>query len=365
VLVLLLLIPLATAACERAAGADSAIVFGVAGPMDESYGQSTRMGAELARKQINARGGIRRRPLELRVENDHADPQRAIAVAEALANDPRVLAVAGHVNSGATRAAAQSYDGRLAAVATSATSPLISQLGPWIFRIASSDSVNAIALARHARSISRRTAVLYANDDYGRGLATSFNAALEAAGDTALEVDPYLESTEDFTPYLRRMRGRGVELIFLAGLESAAARAIRQAQGLGLSARVIGGDGLEGLLGMGDEFEGTLVGLLFHPDASPAAREFSAAFRAEYGRDPDSFAATAYDAVMLLAKAADEGGADRTRIRNYLERVGRGVLAFEGATGSLSFDENGDPSNKQFAIGVIRDGAIRLAGGER
>lgn len=336
-------------------------MFGVVGPMEAAYGASMQQGAELARQEINAAGGIDGRRLELVIRDDQADPQTAIAIADEFVKDERVVAVVGHVNSSTTVAAAPVYSGSLAAVATSATSPQITRLGDWIFRVASSDSANAVELARLARRMNEPTAILYANDDYGRGLATSFRAALRSEGAEVLESDPYLESTEDFRPYLHRLRGKDAGLIFIAGLEEGASRIIQQAQEVGVRARFLGGDGLEGLTLMGPTYDGTLVGLLFHPDASPAARQFATRFREAYGREPDSFAALGYDATHLLARAAGGPGADRASIQRYLTRVGRdGAPAFEGATGTIRFDEHGDPVEKGFAVGEIRGGTILL-----
>ncbi|HZG41577.1 MAG TPA: ABC transporter substrate-binding protein, partial [Longimicrobium sp.] len=193
---------LALAACGGEGG--EPLLLGLAVPLtdtegaEDTYGVRSRLGAELAVEEINKAGGIGRRPLALRVVNDKGDPESAIPAADSLVNDPRVLAVVGHVYSGATIKAAAAYEGRLAALATSATSPEVSRLGPWIYRVASSDSANAVALAQMARQMGRRIGVLYANDDYGQGLARNFMSALQKNGVAAVAADPFLDETEDF-----------------------------------------------------------------------------------------------------------------------------------------------------------------------
>lgn len=360
-----LLLPLCAAgvlaACESSSGP---VVLGVAGPFGTTYGASMRQGAELAAREVNANGGIRSRPLELRFLDDAADPDVAVKVAEEFFDDSEVVAVVGHVNSGAMVNAASVYEQGLPAVATSATSEIISGLGDWIFRVAPSDSANSVDLARIAREAGVPAAVLYENEDYGRGLAEGFRAALAGSGGRVVSVDPYLPTTDDLRPYLQRMRERGVGLVFVAGLENDAARIIRQAHEVGLEARFLGGDGMEGLVTMGPEFDETLVGVLFHPDASPRSAAFAAQFRAAYGREADSFAALAYDATRLVAEAAREAGPDRIAIRDYLAGVGReGAPPYEGVTGTIRFDANGDPVDKEFAVGEIHQGRIRLTDG--
>lgn len=366
------------AGCARlGAGGDGGdpLVLGLAVPLTDTdgnadvYGVRSRMGAELAVEELNARDVFGGRPLQLRTVNDRGDPTTAIAVADSLASDPEVLAVVGHVYSGATIKAATRYDGRVPAVATSATSPEVSRLGDWIFRVASSDSANAVALARAAQGMGQRIAVLYANDDYGQGLARNFAAALRAAGGEVAAMDPFLDGTDDFRPYLLRMKARGVDLVFVAGLQDPAARAISQAQQVGLDARFVGGDGIEGLAGMGQQYDGTAVGLLFHPDMSDSARAFVRRYRARYGEDPDSQSALAYDAVRLLARALQAGHREPDAIRRWLAGVGRdgrdGSPAFEGVAGRVTFDEHGDPVDKRFTMGVIQGGAIALPRGAR
>jgi branched-chain amino acid transport system substrate-binding protein len=372
----LLLAPMAAlglaAACSGVpgigGGGSGELVLGLAIPLTDGqgkpdiYGVSSQKGAALAVEELNAAKTFGGRTLVLRTVDDKGDGKVAIDVADSLVNDPRVLGVIGHAYSGATIQAAQRYEGQLAAVAITATSPEISKLGDWIYRVASSDSANAVALAQTARQMGQRIAVLYSNDDYGQGLARTFVSALRAGGGSVHAMDPFLDDTEDFTPYLRRMAARQIDLVFVAGLQDPAARAITQAQQVGLTARFIGGDGVEGLMAMGPRFDGTTVGVLFHPEMSDSARAFVQRFRRKYGEDPDSQAALAYDATRLLAAALRDGNRDREAVREWLHGVGRpgGAPAFEGIAGTVAFDENGDPVNKRFPMGVIRGGRIVL-----
>ncbi|HSG81173.1 MAG TPA: ABC transporter substrate-binding protein [Gemmatimonadota bacterium] len=343
--------------------AANVVKIGVAGPLEQGLGAHTLRGAELARDQINDGGGIRGRTLELAAMSDAGDPQRAVAVAESLLADAAVFAVLGHSNSGATLAAAPIYGQGLAAVSATATSPAVTEAGPWIFRVSPSDAATSASMAEYAlREFGSRTAVLYANDAFGRGLREAFGTAYVNGGGTLLSEYPYIEGqTEDFEPYLMGVEAARPDLIFVAGLDFGAARIIRQARGMGIETPILGGDGLLGLVGQDPIFDGTYVLVFYHPDAEGEAnRAFVDAHRSAYGTEPDAYAALAYDAVRLLAQAAGEVGFDRQKVREYLEGVGNGRDPFPGVSGRIAFDEAGDPVEKGVAIGRIRGNTIEL-----
>ena len=350
------------------AGRGEAYVLGLQFPLTDGagkpdlYGELSRMGAQLALDEINAKGGVGGRPLAVRLVNDKGDDSTAIGVADSLAQDPRVVAVVGPIYSGTTMATAKVYgDARLPALATSATSPEISRLGPYIFRMASSDSANAVALASVARATGLRTAILYSNEDYGIGLMRYFSRALAAAGSAVVSEDPYLEEMTDFRPYLLRLKARGAQMVFIAGIDQGARTLIPQAREVGLDARFMGGDGIEALKEAGAAYDGTVIGVLFHPEASDKARTFAQAFRARWKREPDSSAALAYDAVHLLGAALRDGARSREDVRRYLEHVGRdGSAKFDGVAGPVAFDANGDPQGKTCVIGTVHGGKIVL-----
>ena len=129
---------------------------------------------------------------------------------------------------------------------------------------------------------------------------------------------------------------------------------------LGLRWPVLGGDALTGIEADGALAEGLRLSSTYLPDRG---NERNVAFVADYarafaGQRPDHRGAGAYDIVLLLARAIDRAGADRRAIRDYLARVGRGQPPYEGVTGTIAFDGNGDAAGKTVVIGVVRGGRL-------
>lgn len=337
--------------------------LGLAAPLEQFIGAQSLRGAQLAIEQTNSAGGIRGRRLRLAAVTDSADAVCAVPVADQFYADETIIAVIGHSTSAATLAASTIYNRGLTAVSPTATSPEVSDAGPWVFRVAPSDAANSGSLARFAiRELGSRAAILYANEPYGRGLRDGFARAFEAEGGSLLEQYPYIEGeTVDFEPYLLGIRRTSPDLIFVAGLDAGAGLIIQQARALGIDAPFIGGDGLLGLAGLDPIYEGTFVGLLYHPDApGHLGRQFVEAYQRQYGEPPDHFAALTYDAVRLVVNAARQVGFDREEIRGYLETVGNGREPFEGVSGLIAFNPNGDPRDKSYAVGRITGSRIEL-----
>jgi len=351
------------AACSRPSGP---IVIGLAGPFSQARGTSMLRAAELAVDQINARGGVRGRLLKLKPADDSGSENTALRVAEQLYADPAVVAVVGHLSSDPSKAAARVYGAGpspLAMISPSASSPDLAGINPYFFRICPSDVQHGPQLARFAWQTlaARRAGIIYVNDDYGRGIRRAFAGEFTRLGGVVVEADPYVPETRSLEPYLSRMRqGAGIDVLLLAAERPGAELALREMQTLRLSWPVIGGDALTGIEADGALTEGVRVSSAYLPDR-PEAR--NAAFVADYarafqGQRPDHRGAGAYDAVHLLARAITEAGAGRQAIRDYLAKVGHGKPPFEGVTGTVAFDTNGDVPGKQVVIGVVRGGRL-------
>ena len=347
-------------------GGGDSYTLGAAGPWKESYGVMTRRGIDLAVDEINKSGGISGARLKIVARDDEANGSRAASIAQEFVGNPDVLAVIGHVNSGAMLAAARIYDGQLAAVATTASSPDLSGVSKWTFRVISSDSLNGVILARFASRIGgtspalKQAAVLYENDSYGRGLADAFRRAFRG---TIVSFDPINEDLNP-EPYVSYFKMRQPGIIFVAGRENSALRILREARRQGLEAVFIGGDGWQGVVADTAASNGSYVGTSFNAeDPSPDVQKFVRAFNGRYHTRPDAFAALAYDATYLIAQALAKNGKNREGVRDYLASL-KAANAFEGVTGPVYFNEHGDPIGMGFHVAQVVGGTL-VSGGAR
>jgi branched-chain amino acid transport system substrate-binding protein len=348
------------------------IRVGLAGPFTDQVGAPMKLAAEMAVDEINGGGGINGRKIELVERDDYADPDSAVAAATDL-EQANVVAVIGHVFSGTTLAAAPVYnDARrpVLELSPSSSSPEVTNAGPYTFRLCPSDLAHGAALARFARGDLKyaRGAVLYLNDEYGRGIRQTFVAEFTRLGGAITESDPYLGNTPEVGPYIERLAARAdAQFIMVAGNRSEAVEVLRLARARGLRIPIMGGDGLEGLEAAGALAEGSYISAAYMAVIdSPKNRKFVEAYARRYptAGAPNQPAAATYDAFYLLADVIRRTGTDRAQIRDRLASVGNGAPAFDGITGTIAFDANGDVPRQPVIIGVVRNGRVSPAEGQ-
>jgi branched-chain amino acid transport system substrate-binding protein len=348
---------LSIAACGG--GSNGTILVGAAGPYSERTGEMTKQGIELAVAEINAAGGAGGHRIELVERDDSGSGKRAAAVAQEFVGNPRVVGVVGHVTSGAMVAAAKVYDGNLAAIGTATTSPELTGISPWVFRVSSSDSINGTVIARFATALGRkRAAIIYENDSYGRGLAAAFRQTFRGE---IISTDPITGGISNAEPYISYYKKLAPDIIFAVGLEGSGLTILREARRQRLAADFIGGDGWVGITVDSALSEGVYVGTSFTArDPRPEVRKFVAAFRERYGTTPDMDAATGYDAMQVMARAIAAVGGDRAAIRRYLATITTDK-AYHGVTGVVRFGPDGDPAEAPYRVTRVHEGAFILS----
>lgn len=351
-----LLCCLALTACERGAlPGPGELQLGAAGAWETGYGEMAHRGIELAIEEINRQGGMNGRLVNVTFRDDQADGGLAADIAREFVDDPKIVGVIGHLSSTAMVAAARVYDGQLAALSPSATSPDLSGVSRWLFRLNPSDSMTGRKLGEMARTQlgKRRVAVIYDNTSYGRGLVEPF---LNGLGQAPVALEPIDPSGDGIAVNIAAIARQSPDLIFAVGTISGppVLKALRAA---GVSVPVMAGDGWSGIES-GMDVRNVMVALPFSSTEQRAdAKRFVAAFRARYKLEPDAYAALSYDATLALARAASKGGSrDGTRDVLASMRDTRGY-----ATGPVRFSKAGDPLGRSMHLLRI-DGATRTFG---
>jgi len=341
----------ATGACARQ---PQAVVIGAVGPWSLDYGLSARRGMELAAEQVNRAGGVGGRPLRIEFRDDGADASRAVRLVSDFADDRRVSAVIGPLNSGPLVAAARVADGRIVALSPTAASPQLNGISPWVFRLISNDSVFGMTLGRHATRLGRRAAVLYDNNAFGRGGADAFRRNF---GGQIVSADPLWPVAPRPGAFVEWFRRQGVDLVYVAGLTSSGQAVLGEARRQGFAGKVLGTDSWTPLVREGRVAEGVYIATRFSVlEPRSEVADFDAAYRARWKAEPEGFAGFGYDAVQILSRATGEAGGSRAALRDWL----RAMPEHAGVTGPIRFTPGGEPRSTRFVLLQVRGGKLTL-----
>jgi branched-chain amino acid transport system substrate-binding protein len=323
-----------------------------------SYGENAQDAIDLAVEQINGAGGIDGATVRVVYKDTKAEPSAGVAAFNELIEDGKISAVIGPMASPVALAVAPLAEAKqVVLVSPSASSPELTTAGEYIFRTCLSDQYEGLVLARLAAvTLGYHTAsVLCIDNAYGRGLADVFEEAFAAAGGTVVSRETFAESSTDFAEPLARIAETAPQVILLVGYAQMG-EILVEARSIGLTQQVLSSvmfDNPEILAAAGSAAEGVLF-TSWTPDPatpSPERLEFEAAYRIKYGAEPGIFAAESYDAMRLLGTVIAERGDSADAIRMGL----LGISGYPGASGEITFDENGDCIKPVF-VKTVQDG---------
>lgn len=342
------------------------IVIGVGWPL-ASRNEGLAEGVRLAIDEINAGEGVLGRKLRVVSADDGGSVSEGLSAASRFTDDPQTVAVIGHRGSSVSMAAAAVYENAgIVMLTPGSTAPKLTESGfRHVFRMIPSDYQISERLAQYAASMAyRKVAILYSDDEYGRGLANAFEDRGKDYGiETIDRLDGYTDST-DLSRLVREWKLLGCDAIFVAQVMPQAGRTLADLRQAGSDLPIIGGDGLDsGELAQegAPASDGAVVASIFDPTAGrKEVEDFVRKYRAEYGEDPGKWAAQGYDAVHLLADAIRAAGSARPGdIADALHEIRDWV----GVTGSHSFDETGDVTGKPIVLKQIVNGSFQYLKG--
>jgi branched-chain amino acid transport system substrate-binding protein len=309
------------------------------------YGNAIQQGMILAVGEVNASGGINGNPLRVLYRDSASSPDQAALAAIQLYDRQDVPMILGAVLSSETlRIAPLAEQRHKILLSPASSSPEITQAGKFIFRVYPSDTLEGAYMAQLAADELhlKRVLVLAIDNAFGKGLASVFSKAFPNS--TPVEVQTYPAHGADFAALLERLRAWRPDGIYLAGYYSDMAQALKEIRHVDPKVTILSTSSFgnsKTLEAAGDAAEGVIFpAIVFNPDSDdPTVARFVKAFRGRYEFDPDLWNAHGYDAVLIAAEALrSAGGAVPERIAQAL----LDIRDFPGATGSLSFDAEGD-----------------------
>ncbi len=361
----MLIAALALTACGRQIPAsadpqadDGSVALGVGAIPGRPGYDGVLRGLDLAVTRLNEAHAV-----QFRLRLPDAASTSAVRVAEQLRNDASVIGVVGHPESGHTIEAIPVYadaehDGKnaVAAISPTASSPRLSGISPWFFRVAPSDNEAARFVAQWVLDSLKatRAAVIYRNDSYGREWSNTFANAFVKRGANVVERQPYLTGITEWEAYAQLIAKQHADVVLFPGDAADAVELLRALKAAHVSIPFVGGDGTEEMR-TSPEANGARFVAFFRPERATGAegKLFLQRYRDKYKSEPDMFSALSYDAAMTIGRVVLDGARTRVAVKVALEKLGHGAAPVDGVAGPITFEKNHDIAGRAVVVTTI------------
>lgn len=325
-----------------------------------TFGNSAKNGIQMAIDEINEKGGIFHRKLELVTADNRSDTADAVIAMQKLV-DEKVGAIIGPMTSSGIIAASKiNGDAKIMAITPSASNPAVTVdratglVRPYIFRATFIDSFQGRLMADFAiRDLGTKRAIVLVDNsnEYSKGLADYFTLRFNQLGGVVVKREAYLQRDTDFRSILTSIKAEKPDVIFIPGYYQEVGMIIKQARDMQITVPLIGGDGwdspklaeIAGANNLGNTYFSTHYSA---EDPTKSVTSFVQRYEKKYGETPDSFALLSYDAVYMIKEAIEKANImDSEKIANAMQSL----KAFSGASGDITIDSD----HNVIAPGVI------------
>ncbi|MCV2489988.1 ABC transporter substrate-binding protein [Geodermatophilus sp. YIM 151500] len=326
-----------------------------------SYGRSQQQGLELALAELNEQGGV---TYDLTIEDDETDPRQSITLFDQFTGqDPVSLIIGPTLSNAAVQADPIAQDAGVPVLGISNTAEGVTEIGDFIFRNSLTEQAvipQTIAAAKEEYGL-QRVVVMYSNDDaFTESGYEAFAAALKDEGIEVAETLTFSKSDTDFRALLTQAQAANPDAVVVSALIEAAIPLVTQARQVGIDVPIIGGNGFNNpqlMAEAGEAAEGVVVGAAWNSASdNPENQEFLQAFEAEYGSQPDQFAAQAYAGLKLVDQAVRAGC---SAAAEDLQQALGDLQGVPTVLGEFSIDENRNADHPA-TVQIVQDGRFAV-----
>lgn len=336
-----------------------------------SYGISSKNAIELAFKEINEKGGINGKQLELVVADNKSEAAEATNAMQKLVSQDNVVAVIGpNLSSSVIAASAINNSAKVLDIAPMATNPYVTvdqasgKTKDFNYRTCFIDPFQGTVMAKFATAelgVGNAAVLIDNSSDYAKGLAQFFKENFVKEGGAVTAEESYLQKDTDFKATLTKIKATNPDFLYVPGYYQEVGLIVKQARELGMNMPIAGGDGWDSAkmpeIAGAAALNNTYFSSLYSPeDSSDINKNFVAAYEKAYGQKPDVFAALSYDSALLVAEAIKTAGStEPAKISEAMAKIN----GFSGVSGSVTFDDKHNPV-KSAVILEYKDGAQSL-----
>lgn len=340
------------------------IKIGIAGAHSgdlASYGLPTVKAAQLVVKDVNAKGGIAGKKVELVIQDDACKPEMATNAATKLVS-AKVNAVIGHICSGSTKAALRTYkDAKIIVISPSATSPELTQSGqyPNFFRTIAPDDTQARLATDFALQTLKFTkfAVIHDKGDYGKGFAEYAKKFIDGSGKGKVVLfEGITPGAVDYSAIVQKIKYSKADAVIYGGYHPEAASIVQQMRKKGMKTAFISDDGVKDqtfIKVAASYAEGVYASGPKDTTKNPQAVAAIAAHKKAYRSEPGAFYLNAYAATQAILNAIN-----KAKSTEY-NAVAKALRTYPADTplGKIKFDKKGDAVGAGFSMYQVRKGA--------
>ncbi|HEY6010125.1 MAG TPA: ABC transporter substrate-binding protein [Nitrospirota bacterium] len=327
---------------------------------------------EMLVADINAKGGINGRNVELLLKDSGGSPEKAVSFAKQLIDEDKVFAIIGPSTSGETMAIKNIAEaGRTILISCAAAEDIVNPVARYVFKVAPKDSYAAMKIFQQMKKMNiSKIGVLSSNTGFGSGGKKQLEKLAPESGMQIMISEVYDKTATDLTAEVTKLKAKGVQAVVNWSIEPAQSIMIKNARQIGLQAPIFQSHGFAniqyaraaGVAAEGVIFPASRIVVADAlPDKHPQKQVIMAykrAYETKFKEDVSTFGGHTYDAMLILARAIREGGNDREKVRSSIEGM-KGLVGTAGVFNFTAADHNGLDIDA-FAMLTVKNGKFAL-----
>lgn len=309
-----------------------------------SWGENQLKGAQLAVKEINAKGGVLGRKLELVTEDNKTEPKTTVTVANKLISTDKVSFMLTGWSKETEPIIPIIDQNKIITITVSAGAPGITKKSQYLFRTWPSDGIAVNRLVEYAQSKGyKKIGFAHTIASWENSLTDLFKQVASTKGILASREIAFTIDTQDYKTQISDLKAQNPDAVFLATGPGPLERFIKQARDLGLNVPFLYPVDVV-TLGLPEQIAPTYLKNMVYAIYTPSKDQFVSAFKKEYNLEPGVSADTSYDAVYMIARAIEKAGTmDTEKVRTSFETL-------EGASGTITFNADRDRTDAQVIL---------------